>query len=156
MKRGSGILCRVSSECLPGTALFSAECDCSEQLRYSLELIAQANRGILFYLRQEGRGHGLATKIQALANKNIGLDTFSAVEKLGLKADIRNYSIVRSALERFQIRSIVCVSNSPDKIESLIDLGVIIESVANIPITANRVSYPHLRAKKERGHAIYL
>lgn len=82
----SEVLCRVSSECLPGTALFSAECDCKEQIQKSLELISKNGQGILIYLRQEGRGHGLAKKIQALANKNVGMDNgyFSSCGMYGI------------------------------------------------------------------------
>lgn len=150
------ILCRVSSECLPGTALFSAECDCKQQIQYSLERISQENQGIFIYLRQEGRGHGLATKIRALANKNRGLDTFAAVECLGLPADVREYSIVKQILDYFKVLSIRCICNNPDKVQALRDEKIVIRSVINIPIEANYYSFPHLRAKQERGHAIKL
>ena len=88
IKNKDDILCRVSSECLPGTTLFSAECDCKQQIEYALKLISEKGQGIFIYLRQEGRGHGLAVKIRALANKNKGFDTFAAVESLGVYATI--------------------------------------------------------------------
>ncbi len=151
---GENILCRVSSECLPGTALFSAECDCKEQIQFSLQKIAQAEQGIFIYLRQEGRGHGLATKIRALSNKNHGLDTFAAVECMGLDADVREYSIVKSILGFFQIKSIICICNNPDKIKSIQREGVFINSVINIPVSATPFSLPHLKAKQQRGHNV--
>lgn len=82
---------RVQSECLLGTALDSADCDCRAQLDGSLEIVSKSLVGAVLYMREEGRGHGLATKIRALANKNIGLDTYEAVRVLGLPPDIRDY-----------------------------------------------------------------
>lgn len=143
-------MCRISSECLPGTALFSAECDCKEQMQFSLQEISKAGHGMFIYLRQEGRGHGLVTKIRALANKNKGLDTFSAVEALDLPADNREYAVVKNILSYFKIHSIECISNSPNKIEAIKDIGVVVESVKNIPISANSISRRHLQAKIAR------
>lgn len=154
VKNQTNVLCRISSECLPGTALYSAECDCKEQIEFSLKEIAKAEKGVFIYLRQEGRGHGLATKIRALANKNKGLDTFEAVECLGLDADVREYSIVKSILEYFQVKSIKCICNNPDKIESIRNTGVIIDSVLNIPVSATPFSLRHLQAKQKHGHNI--
>ena len=155
IKGHENVLCRISSECLPGTALFSAECDCKQQIEYSLKTISEEKNGIFIYLRQEGRGHGLATKIRALANKNKGLDTFEAVEALGLAADVREYSIVKDILDYYDIKSIRCLCNSPEKIHALQEEDVYISEVVNIPIAANSFSFPHLRAKQNRGHAIY-
>lgn len=148
------VLCRVSSECLPGTALFSAECDCKQQITYALEAISKNESGILIYLRQEGRGHGLATKIKALKNKNDGCDTFEAVERLGLPADVREYSVVKEILEFFKIKSICCMCNNPDKVNQMKEKGVNISKIINIPITSNKYSFPHLAAKISHGHNI--
>lgn len=148
------ILCRISSECLPGTALFSAECDCKQQIQYALQYISEIGQGIFVYLRQEGRGHGLATKIRALANKNRGLDTFVAVECMGLPADVREYSVVKDILDQFRIRSIRIMCNNPEKVQALKECGITINSVINIPVTPNIYSLPHLRAKQVRGHMI--
>lgn len=148
------VLCRVSSECLPGTALFSAECDCKQQIEYALRLISENGHGIFIYLRQEGRGHGLATKIRALANKNKGFDTFKAVECMGLSADVREYSIVKDILDYFNISSIKMICNNPDKVQALIDEGIVVHDVLHIPIIPNPYSLPHLRAKQDRGHEI--
>lgn len=154
IKKGQDILCRVSSECLPGTALFSAECDCKQEIEYSLKLIAKEDKGIFIYLRQEGRGHGLALKIRALANKNKGMDTFEAVECMGLPADAREYSIVKKIIDYFQIKSIRCLCNNPDKIRALRSEGIIISEIINIPVKATPYSLKHLCAKKKHGHVI--
>ena len=148
------VLCRVSSECLPGTALFSAECDCKQQIEYSLKRISEENEGIFLYLRQEGRGHGLSTKIKALANKNKGMNTFEAIEHLGLPADIREYSMVKQILDYFKVRSIRFIGNSVEKLDLLEKEGIIVSDVINIPIIPTKYSYQHLCAKKERGHNI--
>ena len=150
----SDVLCRISSECLPGTALFSAECDCQQQIEYSLDLINKENRGVFIYLRQEGRGHGLAMKIRALANKNKGMDTFQAVEQLGVPADVRKYNIVKEIVDYFQIHSLCIICNNPDKINSIEQEGVAISGVVNIPIVPNEYSYRHLKAKLSKGHKI--
>lgn len=154
IKKGQDILCRVSSECLPGTALFSAECDCKQEIEYSLKIIAKEDKGIFIYLRQEGRGHGLALKIRALANKNKGMDTFEAVECMGLPADAREYSIVKKIIDYFQIKSIRCLCNNPDKIRALRSEGIIISEIINIPVKATPYSLKHLCAKKKHGHVI--
>lgn len=154
IKDHENVLCRVSSECLPGTALFSAECDCKQQIQYALKLISDEGQGIFIYLRQEGRGHGLATKIRALANKNKGLDTFAAVESLGLPADIREYSVVKEILDYYHVHSIKCICNNPDKVQELKNQQIVINSVVNIPIEANIHSLPHLQAKKRKGYVI--
>lgn len=148
------VLCRISSECLPGTALFSAECDCKQQIAYSLDLINKEDRGIFIYLRQEGRGHGLAMKVRALANKNKGMDTFQAVEQLGVPADVRKYTVVKDILDYFRIQSIHIICNNPDKIKSIEQEGVTISSTINIPIIPNEYSYRHLKAKLSKGHKI--
>ncbi|MCL2793661.1 MAG: GTP cyclohydrolase II RibA [Spirochaetaceae bacterium] len=154
IEKENNVLCRVSSECLPGTALFSAECDCKEQIQFSLKLISTQGKGLFIYLRQEGRGHGLVKKIQALQNKNKGLDTFSAVEQLGLPTDIRQYSIVKKIINYFNINSIAYITNNPDKIKLLSQEGITIQSVINIPISDNPISHIHLISKKEHGHII--
>ena len=149
-----GVLCRISSECMPGTALFSAECDCKQQIQYALQAISERECGIFIDLRQEGRGHGLATKIRALANKNKGLDTFQAVERLGLSADVREYSVVKEILDYFKVRSVELMCNNPDKVQSIREEGILISGVKNIPITPSFYSRRHLQAKRDRGHLI--
>lgn len=148
------VLCRLASECLPGTAFDSADCDCFEQLQYSMKLISKANQGIIIYLRQEGRGHGLATKISALKNKNLGFDTFEAVEKIGLKADIRDYKDAATILKIFHLKSIELLTNNPDKSESLKKDGILIANISNTPSHPTIFTIKHLKAKQKRGHCI--
>jgi GTP cyclohydrolase II len=150
----SAVLCRVASECVTSTALFSAQCDCAQQIEESLRVINEAGHGLLIYLRQEGRGHGLATKIEALNHKNEGLDTFAAVERLGLPSDVRQYHDAASILSLLSIRSIVLITNNPEKIEALERLAVTIEAV--LPVVAKETpdTAIHLRAKRARGHTV--
>jgi len=155
VRGGDNVLCRVSSECLPGTTLESAECDCQEQIRFSLNMINKEDRGIFIYLLgQEGRGHGLTTKVKALKLKNDGHDTFSAVEELGLQADIRNYSTARNILSLFQVRSIILLSNNPEKVAGIRNEGVVVSDTRSISVSATGHSARHLVAKRDRGHTI--
>jgi len=151
-----GLLCRIASECLPGSVLDSADCECKEQLEYSLYQIAENGNGILIYLRQEGRGQGLEKKIQALANKNKGYDTFTAVEMLGEKADVREYWEVAEILNHFNVKSINLLTNNPDKVQQLTDEGIVIARVLPVEIPPTSLTRKHLEAKKERGHRLSL
>ena len=159
LKNGENILCRVQSECLPGILFDSAECDCKEQAETSINLIRQAGRGIYIYLMgHEGRGHGITHKVKALAYKQKGFDTFTAIEALnadeapGTPLDVRDWSMVKPILDYFGIKSIACLTNSPDKVKILQGAGVVIASTINIPVTPNEISKRHLLAKRARGH----
>lgn len=134
---GSNVLCRVSSECVTGTVLNSTDCDCNDQLEYSLNEINQKGKGVFILLKQEGRGHGLKTKIKALNNKNKGMNTFDAVKALGLAEDVREYRVVRNILDALQVESICLLTNSPVKVKKIEDCGVTIERVLNIPVHPN-------------------
>lgn len=147
-------LCRIFSECTPGIVLDSAQCDCAEQLHYSLTKIAEAGRGLLLYVREEGRGHGLAIKVKALANINAGMDTFEAVEALSLPADVRDYSIAAAILRRLNVGPLRLLTNNPDKKRRLEEHGIQIVEELSIPVTPTAFSGPHLRAKQSRGHTI--
>lgn len=152
----SNVICRVQSECLPGTVLDSASCECKEQLNLSLEMINQAGSGILILLRQEGRGHGLSHKIKALKNKNNGYDTFKAVEIMGDKPDIRSYKEAADILDMMNVHSIHLLTNNSQKTNELDSYGIIIESVSPLNIPPTEHTILHLTAKKERGHNICL
>lgn len=143
---------RVQSECLPGTALDSADCDCREQLQGSLGIISQSSMGAILYMREEGRGHGLAIKIRALANKNAGLDTFEAVRALGLPPDIRDYKDTAAIIMDLGIASIQLITNNPSKIAGLEKEGVMITGRIPIEVLATESTRPHLIAKKAAGH----
>lgn len=152
---GEGILCRVASACATSTALDSAECDCSQQIGAALQHIAAEDRGVFIYLTdQEGRGHGLLTKIRALAEKNRGLDTFAAVEALDLKADVRTYEAVRPILEALGVESIVLLTNNPDKRQAIADTGVTVDDVRHLWVEPPKITQPSMRAKQNLGHAV--
>jgi GTP cyclohydrolase II len=116
---GPGVLARVHSECLTGEAFDSLHCDCGEQLDQALSRIAHAGRGVVIYLRQEGRGIGLARKIRAYALQADGLDTFAANRALGLPEDARDYAAATAMLAALGVQSVRLLTNNPDKVDAL-------------------------------------
>lgn len=118
------LLARIHSECLTGDALFSMRCDCGPQLQAAMERIAAEGRGVIFYLRQEGRGIGLLNKIRAYHLQDQGADTVEANEQLGFGADMRDYSILKPILEHLNIKTLNLLTNNPRKVKALQDLGV--------------------------------
>lgn len=126
------VLCRVHSECLTGDALFSLRCDCGPQLRYAMQQIAKEGRGMILYLRQEGRGIGLLNKIRAYALQDEGADTVEANEQLGFLADGREYQICKPMLEHFGVKSLRLLTNNPRKVMALEALGYAV--VERVPI----------------------
>ena len=126
------VLMRVHSECLTGDALFSQRCDCGSQLQTAMERIAEQGRGVILYLRQEGRGIGLLNKIKAYNLQDDGHDTVEANEKLGFGADMRDYSICQPMLEHLQIRQVKLMTNNPRKVKAIADYGV--EVVERVPL----------------------
>ncbi|MGB6242477.1 MAG: GTP cyclohydrolase II [Castellaniella sp.] len=147
------VLARIHSECLTGDALFSQRCDCGAQLETALQRIAEEGRGILMYLRQEGRGIGLVNKIRAYQLQDQGADTVEANERLGFPADMRRYDLCRPMLAHFDIRSVRLMTNNPRKERVLADLGITIAE--HIPLQVNRNPYneQYLRTKARKlGH----
>ena len=116
------VLCRIHSECLTGDCLFSLRCDCGPQLQAAMERIAAEGRGIILYLRQEGRGIGLLNKIKAYALQDSGADTVEANVQLGFEPDSREYQICKPMLDHFRIASLKLMTNNPRKILSLIHI----------------------------------
>jgi GTP cyclohydrolase II len=153
---GENTLCRIQSSCLPGLAFDSSDCDCKTQLDYSMNVIKDENMGIILYLNQEGRGHGLANKVRALNNKNAGMDTFEAVVSLGLSEDVRSYDVAVEILDYFRPSSVNLLTNNPDKAKSLISNGIDVRTVTNIPVVVTERIARHLKAKLARGHLINL
>lgn len=121
---GAPVLGRLHSECLTGDALFSLRCDCGAQLEAALAAIAAEGRGVLLYLRQEGRGIGLLNKIRAYELQDAGADTVEANERLGFSADQRDYAMCRPMLDHLGIRELRLMTNNPRKLKALETYGI--------------------------------
>ena len=143
---------RVHSECLTGDALGSLRCDCRDQLQASLEALAGYSEGVLLYLRQEGRGIGLANKLRAYGLQELGYDTFEANKLLGFQADPRDYGVAASMLRALGVESVRLMTNNPSKISGLREHGI--EVVGRIPVLAgeNEHNARYLSAKERAGH----
>lgn len=126
------VLARVHSECLTGDALFSLRCDCGPQLQYAMKKIAEEGRGMILYLRQEGRGIGLLNKIRAYSLQDQGADTVEANVKLGFEPDGREYDICQPMLDHFSVKSLRLMTNNPRKVGALEAVGV--DVVERLPI----------------------
>jgi len=148
-------LVRVHSQCLTGDIFGSSRCDCGEQLDRALELIGRAGRGVLLYLRQEGRGIGLVHKIMAYQLQDQGKDTVEANEALGFKADQRDYGIGAQILVELGLREIRLLTNNPRKFVGLEGYGLTIVERLPIEVPASDSSRLYLKAKKEKlGHLL--
>lgn len=121
---GRPVLGRLHSECLTGDALFSLRCDCGAQLEAALRAIAAEGRGVLLYLRQEGRGIGLLNKIRAYELQDGGADTVEANERLGFGADQRDYAMCRPMLDHLGIHELKLMTNNPRKLKALETYGI--------------------------------
>lgn len=146
----SELLVRVHSECLTGDGFGSVRCDCGQQLTKSMELIEQAGAGVIVYLRQEGRGIGLLNKIKAYTLQDEGLDTVEANLHLGFAADQREYYAAKQILEDLGVKSIKLLTNNPDKVTSLEDLGVVVSQRVSLIVEPHQESENYMQTKKEK------
>ncbi|GAA3945308.1 GTP cyclohydrolase II [Allohahella marinimesophila] len=158
MTTGDGIeppLARTHSECLTGDALFSMRCDCGYQLDEALRSIAREGRGILLYLRQEGRGIGLLNKVKAYALQDKGADTVEANAALGFADDLRDYSICKPMLDYLGVASLRLMTNNPRKVASLEALGINIADRVPLEVGRNPHNTHYLSTKAGKlGHLL--
>lgn len=152
---GKPVLGRLHSECLTGDALFSQRCDCGAQLESALQQIAGEGRGILLYLRQEGRGIGLVNKIRAYKLQEAGADTVDANVSLGFAADQRDYALCLPMLQRLGVKSLRLMTNNPRKVQALEKLGIEIAERIPLIVNQNPFNQRYLDTKATRlGHWI--
>ena len=150
-------LVRLHSECLTGDALGSLRCDCGEQLQAALETIAREDRGVVLYLRHEGRGIGLYNKIRAYALQDRGLDTVDANVALGLPIDARDYTAAAWVLKQLGIRDVRLITNNPAKIAALREHGINVVERIPVEMAPNPKNAGYLKAKADRmGHLLDL
>jgi len=152
------ILVRVHSECLTGDAFGSRRCDCGEQLEATMRMIDEAGKGVILYMRQEGRGIGLKNKIAAYAlQDDEGLDTVEANEKLGFPPDMRDYGVGAQILSDLGVRKMRLITNNPGKRAGIEGYQLQIVERVPIEIEPNDRNLEYLRAKKEKlGHVLHL
>jgi GTP cyclohydrolase II len=144
------VLVRVHSECMTSEVFGSLKCDCKEQLEAALAAVARAGSGAVLYLRQEGRGIGLANKIRAYALQSRGHDTVDANRMLGLPDDARKYDVARDMLEHLGVASVRLMTNNPAKVRELRGLGVPVTARVPVVVAPNKHSAGYLEAKRLR------
>jgi 3,4-dihydroxy 2-butanone 4-phosphate synthase / GTP cyclohydrolase II len=152
---GQDVLVRVHSQCLTGDVLHSVRCDCGAQRDAALQRIADEGRGVLLYLNQEGRGIGLGNKIRAYELQDEGFDTVEANERLGFKADQRDYGMGVQILRELGVRTMRLLSNNPRKLVGIEGYGLTVKEWLPLEIPASDSTRRYLKTKKEKlGHRL--
>jgi 3,4-dihydroxy 2-butanone 4-phosphate synthase/GTP cyclohydrolase II len=155
VREQSDVLVRVHSECLTGDVFGSRRCDCGPQLHQAMKQVAAAGRGVILYMRQEGRGIGLGPKIQAYKLQEKGLDTVEANQKLGYAMDLREYGLGAQILCDLGLRTIRLLTNNPKKIVGLEGYGLKIVEQVPIRVSPNPHNARYLKTKREKlGHLL--
>lgn len=146
-------LVRIHSQCLTGDVFGSLRCDCRQQLEMALSMIAGEGAGILIYEQQEGRGIGLMAKLQAYGLQDAGLDTVEANERLGFKADHREFGLPAQMLKALGVHQVRLLSNNPDKVAALERAGITVVERVPCEVAASPHAEDYLKTKKEKlGH----
>jgi len=157
MNEDLATLVRVHSQCLTGDVFGSVKCDCGQQLRAAMEMIARAGRGVIVYQQQEGRGIGIINKIRAYALQDQGADTIEANEQLGLAVDLRCYEQCAEILRDLGLSRVRLISNNPEKMQALARMGLDVVERVSMLIPPTDAAKGYLRTKKERlGHFLEL
>ena len=153
---GLPVLSRIHSECLTGDALFSQKCDCGPQLKAAMQAVQKEGRGIIVYLRQEGRGIGLINKIRAYRLQDKGLDTVEANLKLGLPVDARDFSLAKHIYDHLGVHEIKLLTNNPEKVSTLQQAGISIVERIPLQVGENSENERYLHTKAEKlGHFLF-
>lgn len=153
---GSDVLCRLHSECLTGDAFGSLRCDCGPQLEYAVRQIEEQGRGVLLYMRQEGRGIGLVNKLRAYELQDKGMDTVEANRALGFHDDMREYHIGAQILRDIGVKSLNLLTNNPRKIHEISRFGIKVQRVS-MQINPSEHNAAYMRTKKDKlGHLMNL